>query len=304
MLSRPKGWLAAMLGFLVSPFGLLYVGRWKWALGCIPAWLGLGLLAFVSGSELAPLVVLAQLLFNGVIARIAYLQAIRFNVDRVRPPYSRWYGLWSVALLCVLVVVGLRAFFFEPFRVPAGSMQPTLKVGARLIAQKWGYGHYTAYGVHLMRSPVSAPIERGDIFVFDYPPNPKIQYIKRIIGLPGDKIDYRNKTLSINGQELSRRSAEDYFDEFQVHYYSRFVETLGNVEYAILLDKNRPPMIPGTQAFAFSENCTYSRDGVTCVVPPGHYYALGDNRDNSLDSRFWGFVPEDHLLGKLVQVFP
>lgn len=303
MSNRPKGWLAALLGFMFAPFGFLYVGRWTWALGCGFVWIGFGLLSFVFGQKYEISVLLVQLVFNSAVARMAYLQALRFGANQERPHYSRWYGLWSVALLLVVLVIGLRAFFFEPFRAVSGSMQPTLKAGVRLIAKKWGYGHYTAFGVQIMRAPVSASVERGDIFVFDYPPNPKLQHITRVVGLPGDKIDYRNKILTINGQALSRRPLEEYFDEVSVHYNAQFMEKLGNVEYAVLLDNGRPAMIPASDVFPFSNNCTYLSDGVTCLVPPGHYYVLGDNRDNSLDSRFWGFVPEENLLGKLVKVF-
>jgi signal peptidase I len=304
MSSRPKAWLAALLTFFFPPIGFLYVGRWKWAMFSALAFMGLAgfLFEFVNMQSWVPTVV--QLIFGGVLARIAYKQACRYEADRARPRYSRWYGLWSAALLFVFLVVGLRAFLFEPFRVPAGSMQPTLAVGAKFIAQKWGYGNYSTYGISLMRSSVSASVDRGDIFVFEFPPNRSLQYVKRIIGLPGDKIEYRNKRLSINGQELSQRPEKDYFDEFNVRYFSRFTEKLDNAEYAILLDKDRSATLPASQGFQNPENCIYSKEGVTCLVPQGHYFVLGDNRDNSLDSRFWGFVPKDHLIGKVVRVFP
>lgn len=304
MSSRPKAWLAALLAFFLQPIGFLYVGRWKWAVLSTAAVIGLASLGFAFANTPPWLATIVQLILCSIFARIAYLQAVRFEADRMRPRYSRWYGLWSAALLFVLLTVGVRAFLFEPFRVPAGSMLPTLGVGARLIAQKWGYGNYTTYGLSLMRSPVSATVDRGDIFVFDYPPNRKIQYLKRIIGLPGDKIEYHNKILSINGQELSQRPTEEYLDESSMRYYSRFIERLGQSEYAILLDKDRPAFVPASQGFRYAENCTYSNVGVACLVPEGHYYVLGDNRDNSLDSRYWGFVPQDHLVGKVVSVFP
>lgn len=304
MSSRPKGWLAALLAFFLQPIGFLYVGRWKWAALSTAVVIGLAGLQFAYANSQPWLLIIVQLILCSVLARIAYLQAVRFEADRVRPRYSRWYGLWSVALLIVLMTVGFRAFLFEPFRVPAGSMLPTLGVGVRLIVQKWGYGNYATFGLGLTRSPVSAAVDRGDIFVFEYPPNRKLQYVKRVIGLPGDKIGYRNKILSVNGQELSRRSTEDYFDESNLRYYSRFFEKLDKSEYAVLLNKDRPAILPVSQGFQYSDNCTYSNDGVTCLVPKDHYYVLGDNRDNSLDSRFWGFVPQGNLIGKVVRLIP
>lgn len=303
MSSRPKGWLAALLAFFFQPIGFLYVGRWKWAILSVAGLIALAGLQFAF-ANLQQWLRIAQLILCSILARVAYLQAVRFEADRVRPRYSQWYGLWSAALLITLLLVGFRAFLFEPFRVPAGSMLPTLGVGARLIAQKWGYGNYAAFGLSLTRSPVSAVVDRGDIFVFEYPPRRKLQYVKRVIGLPGDKIEYRNKILSVNGQELSRRRTEDYFDESSVRHYSRFIEKLDRSEYAILFDKDRPAILPASQRFPYSDNCTYGNDGVVCLVPKDHYYVLGDNRDNSLDSRYWGFVPQDHLIGKVVWLFP
>lgn len=304
MQNRPKAWLAALFGFFFQPLGFLYVGRWMWAVVSAAALIGFASLLFVFVHTQSWLPTIAQLVFCGVLARLAYLQALRFEAGRVRPPYSRWYGLLAAAVLWGLLLVGVRAFLFEPFRVPAGSMQPTLEVGARLIAQKWGYGNYATFGLSLMRSPVSAAVERGDIFVFEFPPDRKMAYVKRIVGLPGDKIEYRNKGLFINGQELNRRATADYFDESKMGYYSQFIEKSDKTEYRVLLIKDRLATILGAQAFPYSENCTYSANGVACLVPPGHYYALGDNRDNSLDSRYWGFVPQDHLIGKVVCVFP
>ncbi|OYT94085.1 MAG: signal peptidase I [Burkholderiales bacterium PBB3] len=304
MANRPKAWLAALLTFFFQPLGFLYVGRWRWAIAAVVIALGLSSLQFVFPylpEWLASLMLLA--LMCGL-ARIAYVQALGFPPDAVRPAYSRWYGLLSLGLLFVLFMVSTRAFLFEPFSIPAGSMQPNLPVDSRLVVQKWGYGNYATFGVSLMRSPVSAPVERGDVFVFEFPPNRRTQYVKRIVGLPGDTIEYRNRTLSVNGRALSQRPVDDYFDPAGLRYYNQHMETLGKVEYKILLDKARPDFPHAPEAFAHSENCTYSAGGVKCLVPKDHYYVLGDNRDNSLDSRYWGFVPSDHLVGKFFQVFP
>ena len=96
----------------------------------------------------------------------------------------------------------------------------------------------------------------------------------------------------------------DYLEESAMHYYSQYFEKLDSKEYTVLLDKDRPAIIQLPEKFPYFENCKYDTDGVSCVVPEGHYYAMGDNRDNSFDSRYWGFVPRDHVVGKLVHVFP
>ncbi len=304
MTNRPKGWLAALLGFFVPPLGFLYVGQWKWAVGVAVTIFLLAGFLFAFGGSQEGLTLLVQLVFACSVSRIAYLQAGRFAVDRLRPGYSRWYGLWFTLLLFVSLLLAFRAFLYEPFRVPSGSMQPTLKPESKFIAQKWGYGNYAAFGIRLMRAPVSQSIERGDILVIEFPPNRKLHYIERIIGLPGDKIEYRNKALFINGQETSRRPMADYLEESAMRYYNQYLEKLNNKEYAVLLDKDRPSVIQLSERFAYFENCSYDTDVVSCVVPAGHYYALGDNRDNSFDSRYWGFVPRDHMVGKLVHAFP
>lgn len=303
MVNRPKAWLAALLGFLVPPFGLLYVGRWGWAVAAVVVLFTLVALQFALGETLEWLALLVQFAFVCTGSRIAYLQAIRFDAQRPRPGYSRWYGLWAIFLMFVGLMLGFRAFCYEPFRVPSGSMLPTLKVGSRLLVQKWGYGNYGAFGVRLMHKPVSEPIERGDVLVIEFPRNRNTMFIERIIGLPGDKIEYRSKVLFINGQEIVRSPLADYLDEHSMRYHSQYAEKLDRTEYAILIDKDRPAFIPGPDRFPHFENCTYDPAGVTCVVPDGHYYAMGDQRDNSLDSRYWGFVPRDHVVGKLVHVF-
>ncbi|MES2583541.1 MAG: signal peptidase I [Pseudomonadota bacterium] len=304
MSRRPKGWLAALLGFFVSPLGLLYVGRWKWAIASAVGLLGVAAFQLAFADTLVWLTLPVQLVFICTVSRIAYLQAIRFEPDRVRPAYSRGYWLWTIFLMFVLLAITFRAFFFEPFRAPAGSMLPTLKPGARFLVQKWGYGNYGTYGFILMRSPATASIDRGDILAFELPTKRSLHYIKRIMGLPGDKIEYRNKVLFINGQEIKRHAAEDYLDESAMRYHSQYIEKLdNNKEYAVLLDKDRPAAVLNPYTFPHSQNCAYGNEGVVCVVPDGHYYALGDHRDNSLDSRYWGFVPRDHMVGKLVHVF-
>ena len=208
-----------------------------------------------------------------------------------------WWLDWTAGLFpVILAVFFLRSFLFEPFKIPSGSMIPTLLVGDLILVNKFHYG---------VRLPVinkkitegTAPA-RGDVMVFRYPPKPSLDYIKRVVGIPGDEVAYLNKRLSINGQVIETVAVPEFFDEDTMRYFKQFEESVGEKKHGILNDDDRPAFVPGADDFAFKENCRYSIEGVVCKVPTGHYFMMGDNRDNSLDSRFWGFVPDKNIVGR------
>jgi len=208
-----------------------------------------------------------------------------------------WWLDWTAGLFPVIVVVFvLRSFVFEPFKIPSGSMIPTLLIGDLILVNKYTYG--LRLPVANTRITEGTPPQRGDVIVFRYPPKPSLDYIKRIVGAPGDEVAYLNKQLSVNGQPVPRQALPDFFDEDAMRYSKHFEERAGNKAYRILNDADRPAFVPGVEEFPYRENCRYSVEGVVCKVPPGHYFVMGDNRDNSLDSRFWGFVPEGHIVGR------
>jgi signal peptidase I len=208
-----------------------------------------------------------------------------------------WWLDWTAGLFPVIVVVFvLRSFLFEPFKIPSGSMIPTLHIGDLILVNKFHYG---------IRLPVintkltgGAAVERGDVMVFRYPPNPNVDYIKRVVGLPGDEVAYLNKRLTINGQAIATQSLPDYFDDSTMRYFAHFSEKLGAKAHHSIQDNERPAFVPGADPFPGRENCNYTVEGVTCKVPAGHYFMMGDNRDNSLDSRYFGFVPDANIVGK------
>ena len=197
----------------------------------------------------------------------------------------------------IALVFFLRSFLYEPFKIPSTSMVPTLLVGDLILVNKYTYG---------VRLPVLnkkiidvGDPQRGDVMVFKYPKDMTQDYIKRVIGVPGDKITYENKRLTVNGVEVKYTALDDYLDDEKLIYNKQFQEQLNNVSHRILNSQNAGTDVrDGLKLFPYRENCTYRYEGFTCVVPQGNYFMMGDNRDNSADSRYWGFVPDKNIVGK------
>ncbi len=208
-----------------------------------------------------------------------------------------WWLDWTAGLFPVIVTVFLlRSFLFEPFKIPSGSMIPTLQIGDLILVNKFHYG--IRLPVANTKVTAGTPVQRGDVMVFRYPPKPSVDYIKRVVGIPGDEVAYLNKKLTVNGQPVASEALPDYFDESTMRYFRHEREQLSGKTHQIIIDNERPAFIPGADDFAGREHCRYSVEGVVCKVPEGHYFMMGDNRDNSLDSRYWGFVPDKNIVGK------
>ena len=209
-----------------------------------------------------------------------------------------WWLDWTAGLFPVILIVFLlRSFLFEPFKIPSGSMVPTLLVGDLILVNKFHYG----VRLPVLNKKVIAnnDPQRGDVMVFRYPVDPRVDYIKRVVGIPGDEVAYLNQKLSINGQAVPTKALGEFYDEDSMRYVPMFSELLGATEHRILVEPKRPAFFGGDQkSFPMHQNCRYLPEGVVCKVPPGHYFVMGDNRDNSQDSRFWGFVPDENIVGK------
>jgi len=196
----------------------------------------------------------------------------------------------------ILLVFCLRSFLYEPFKIPSSSMLPTLLVGDLILVNKFTYGIRLPI-INKKIIEVNHP-QRGDVMVFKYPKDMSLDYIKRVIGVPGDKITYKNKRLTVNGKEVLYAELPDFLDEERLTYAKHYEENLTGVKHQILNDERAPTYVQGPHEFPHSELCSYDLEGFTCTVPEGNYFMMGDNRDNSADSRYWGFVPDENIVGK------
>ena len=233
-----------------------------------------------------------------ITSSIWLLDIIVLRKNRLAGVDEPWYVEYAKSFFpVILLVFTLRSFLVEPFKIPSGSMMPTLLAGDYILVNKFTYG---------LRVPIlnntflemNQP-KRGDVIVFHYPPDPKIDYIKRVVGLPGDKIQYQDKQLTINGKKLDVTFVNDYEYEMQganIISARKSKEQLGDVPHDILvhdIPNQYSADMPGAKLL----------DGETITVPDDSYFAMGDNRDNSADSRVWGFVPEHNLVGRAFYIW-
>lgn len=220
-----------------------------------------------------------------LISGLVYLLDILFWAKKRAPEqkparlieYSRsFFPVFFIVLL-------LRSFLVEPFRIPSGSLEPTLLVGDFLAVNKFAYGFRLPVWEKKI-IPVANP-KTGEIAVFRWPPDPRYDYIKRVIGVPGDKVSYHNKVLSINGQEMKQTFLEYTTDESSGKAVAKYRENLKGIEHDIYV---RPDV---------------AAEDFEVEVPPGQYFMMGDNRDDSADSRYWGFAADKYLRGKAILVW-
>lgn len=269
----PRKWLAALLGFFLQWLSFLYVGRWRLAGAYLLLWFVAVLIELhfgVPGYSSVALSVLCSV--------HAYRIAAKAPPVAGRPWYSRWYGIVGVAAGAFSVFFLFRAFLLEPFRMPSSAMAPTYERGTVFLVEKAGYGHFGTFGLFLTHRPPSTPVHRGTVVVFESPVSPGHNFVKRVIGIPGDTISYKDKTLSINGVAVTRE-ATSAGDRVIVR------EELEGRSYETLINPQRAAV------------------DLEITVPSNHYYLVGDNRDGSDDSRRFGPVKAELLIGEVVYVF-
>jgi signal peptidase I len=227
----------------------------------------------------------ALLFFATILSGVIWLIDSKFFKEKrlaknpnAKDPFWVDYGRSFFPIL--LFVFVLRSFVIEPYRIPSGSMKPTLLVGDFIVVNKFTYG----IRLPILNKKIIELNEpaRGDVMVFRFPPDPKVNFIKRVIGLPGDRIVYQNKQLFINGELVPKQllKTETLISPEGASYdMQRYIEEMPNAYHDIY-----EHISPG--------------QSVTLTVPLGHYFVMGDNRDESDDSRFWGFVPEENIIGR------
>ena len=250
-----------------------------------------------------PLIMLILLTVTGGIWLLDYF-VLRHN--RIKEDDEPWWVEYPKSFFpVILIVFCLRSFLVEPFKIPSGSMIPTLLVGDFILVNKYTYGVRLPV-VNKKVFDMNKP-KRGEVMVFRYPDDPSMDYIKRVVGVPGDLITYRNKQLTINGSPVKMKATGEYtYVESGINYvYSQgYVESINKHDHTIIINPMAPSIqLSGVRQFPSYENCDYKHSGFTCKVPVGNYFTMGDNRDSSSDSRYWGFVPERNIVGKAFMVW-
>jgi signal peptidase I len=216
------------------------------------------------------------------------------EADLLRQP--AWIEYSGSFFPVIALVFCLRSFLYEPFKIPSPSMVPSLLVGDLILVNKFTYGIRLPL-INKKIIEIHNP-QRGDVMVFKYPKDMSLDYIKRVVGTPGDKIVYKNKRLTINGKVSSYTQLPDYLDEERLTYSKQYLENLSGVEHKILNRAEAPDELSNIDDYPMRDACSYNSEGFACTVPAGHYFMMGDNRDNSADSRYWGFVPDQNIVGK------
>lgn len=277
---RRLPWAAVLLNVISPPVGHVYVGspiRGFAIFGimlsayAILAWTGA--LDHIAGLAVAFMVPILSFIVLVIDALILAREQAEYKVKK----YNRWYvyvGVYVVVTISLSALLPYRGAIlgYEPFRFPSGSMIPTILPGDFFLVDTWHYQNH--------------PVTRGDLVVFAYPKDPRVDYAKRVIGLPGDVVQYTQKQIFINGEPVTQEKLPTYYPEnSNFGEWIQRKEHLGNISYAVVIDSSRPIL-----------NGQFT-------VPKGHYFVMGDNRDNSNDSRYWGFVPEQNLKGKVLYVW-
>lgn len=274
---KPKAWIAIALSLVLPSFTFLYLNRGKWFCFYFVITLMLCFIGFRS-----------QSFYVGVLYIIcplhAYLLVKKGDFGGERYWYSK---LWCIPIILIAILTvssTVRSFFYESFLIPQGSMSPTLEIGSHIWVSKLGYRTYGTYGITLIKEKISSPelMKRGKVYVFRFPKNESISFVKRLMAVPGDSIEVKGNEVIVNGVSLSTSLVEE---TEQLKLYEQQVD--GNT-FLIQRMKDRGPGF-GNMSLR--------------IVPKHSYFFLGDNRDNSSDSRFWGYVPSDSIVGEVVYTF-
>ncbi|WP_395377328.1 signal peptidase I [Marinicella sp. W31] len=275
---KPNLIISGILALLTTLFAFFYVNKAKWFIVYLLLIIPVALTYWYFDLNLRYVYVLSCFIHVLFIAH-------RYDVSQQRHNYSRWWGITTSVIISILLVFLFRLFLYEPFRIPASSMNPSIKIGDHILVNKQGFGTYTTFGfnLHKAKPSESVQLKRGSLYVF-FTPGKKQDtiFIKRLIGLPGDDISIQEDRIKLNGQYLPQNIVSENDTSIIMDEYS------DNTSYQIQLMKNMPPIM------SRMNNLT---------IPDDHYFFIGDNRLNSLDSRRMGPIPADHLIGEVTYVF-
>ncbi|RVU84689.1 signal peptidase I [Leucothrix sargassi] len=271
---KPKAWIAILLGIILQSVTFLYVNRAAWFVFYLLSSLVLGCVDLIYGTFSAAVLSL-------ICPIHAYFITRNYDTFDERSWYSKWWGILLSLLLLVASLFTLRAFFYEPFSIPSKAMNPTLGTGNYIIVSKFPYRTYGTLGLSLYEGDLASPslMQRGKMYVFKYPKDNSITYIKRLVGLPGDRIEVRYGDVTVNDVAVKQALVKE---ATRTKYYSQTLD--GNSFY---IQRN-------------ANGLNASRGDGVFIIPEKSYFFLGDNRDNSNDSRYWGVVPSHHIVGEVV----
>lgn len=275
-MNKQKSWIAVLLSLVFNPLGMLYLARPLLALGYL---IMIIVAVFVALQQSNDLVKNTLPFVPSILAAIHGLFIIRNASPQRRPWYSRWYGLISVTVMFSATVLFMRNFVGQIYNVPSAAMVPTVNPGDYIVVNSLGYGEYTRRYLSFLHKDVAQTVTNGDLIAFEWPTNRDTTFMMRVVGLPGDRIEYRNRQLYIN-DTLVTLSAVDQTSSQQL-----VTERIGETQYTVANTL-------GTLTKPFST-----------VVADDHLFVMGDNRDNANDSRYWGQLPVDHVVGKVISIF-
>ncbi|UOO83131.1 signal peptidase I [Uruburuella testudinis] len=308
MLGAVGALVAGLVLFFISSKQRTESGEWSSSLQWGYLLMMIGVFGILSAFMSFTAVLLIFVLFTGLVWLVhkGRLKSRTGNADS-----NHFTDYMSGFFPIILIVFVLRTFVAEPFQIPSSSMRPGLVVGDFILVNKFAYGIRTPI-INNVLVP-TGEVARGDVVVFNYPEDTKINYIKRAVGVPGDVVEYKDKVLSINGNIVEDHAAgvQSYAENTRQYGVinieaDAFRETIDNHTFEVLKMSDEPSFKPERVRpdFAYRNNCEYTEDSAgagtafKCIVPEGHYFMMGDNRDNSEDSRYWGFVSDDLIVGK------
>lgn len=266
-------WFAALLGFLIPPLAFVYLAKLRVAGLCFFLLVCAGIADFYLASKIVyPFL---TLLLSFLAAIYAFVLAKKTEFEGARKWYSRWWGVLLIPVTIFSIIFLTRSFVIEPFSIPSESMSPSLEMGDYILVKKWGYGLYGSYGITLVNSKIEnrTKPQKGEIFVI-IPPHDSRLFVKRVIGLPGDVVEFGDdKQLIINEIPVETTSLDNGILQ----------EVIGDNIFTV----------------KYINDNSRRRSG-KWIVPDAHYFVMGDNRDNSADSRVWGMVPDKNIVGRVL----